>query len=383
MAFFVKTAPDATSDNIIQPTVLGVVALTLKRFSTSVADLLNCMTAAGVVTGFRLLFDGTPSCPDTGVGSERYGAGSSAPIAGGTAIGNGAIAGGTNGNTVAVGISANATGAAAIAIGSSATASGFTSIAIGNFPTATGTSAISIGTGQATNTGAIAINGNATASGAIALTGTASATQAYAIGGTVSGTQSVGIGQAVSINQANCVGIGHGVSITGQASVAIGDSTTCAFQDSCVLGFGATATSNNQVVIGSVTAPMQHIVLGGGVTNTAPPATDVQISAASGSNIAGANFTIDAGQSTGSAKGGDLIFQVSPAGGAGSTLNTKVKMLQLAGDNKIGFFAAAPVVKQTGASAAGIAAILDANAKAAVGALQTALANLGLVTSPA
>lgn len=50
---------------------------------------------------------------------------------------------------------------------------------------------------------------------------------------------------------------------------------------------------------------------------------------------------------------------------------------------RIGFFGATAVVKQTGASAAGIAAITDANAKAAVSALQTALANLGLVTSPA
>lgn len=49
----------------------------------------------------------------------------------------------------------------------------------------------------------------------------------------------------------------------------------------------------------------------------------------------------------------------------------------------LGFFGANAVVRQTGASAAGIAAIIDPNAAAAVGALQTALANLGFVTSPA
>ena len=49
----------------------------------------------------------------------------------------------------------------------------------------------------------------------------------------------------------------------------------------------------------------------------------------------------------------------------------------------VGFLGAAAVVRQTGASAAGIAAVTDANAKAALTALQTALANLGLVTSPA
>lgn len=49
----------------------------------------------------------------------------------------------------------------------------------------------------------------------------------------------------------------------------------------------------------------------------------------------------------------------------------------------LGFLGGAAVVKQTGASAAGIAAITDANARAAVSALQTALANFNLVTSPA
>ena len=49
----------------------------------------------------------------------------------------------------------------------------------------------------------------------------------------------------------------------------------------------------------------------------------------------------------------------------------------------IGFFGSAAVVKQTGASAAGIAAIVDANALAAIQAIQTALANYGLLTSPA
>jgi hypothetical protein len=60
--------------------------------------------------------------------------------------------------------------------------------------------------------------------------------------------------------------------------------------------------------------------------------------------------------------------------------------LRLEGDGsaaRLGFLGAAAVVRQTGASAAGIAAITDANAKAAVNALQVALAALGLITSPA
>lgn len=53
------------------------------------------------------------------------------------------------------------------------------------------------------------------------------------------------------------------------------------------------------------------------------------------------------------------------------------------GQNKIGAFGTAPVAQQAGASAAGIAAVIDANAKAALTALQAALAAYGLVTSPA
>src|SRR5207245_4787143 len=50
---------------------------------------------------------------------------------------------------------------------------------------------------------------------------------------------------------------------------------------------------------------------------------------------------------------------------------------------KFGLFNTSPIVKQAGASAAGIAAVIDANAKAALTALQAALAAYGLVTSPA
>lgn len=50
---------------------------------------------------------------------------------------------------------------------------------------------------------------------------------------------------------------------------------------------------------------------------------------------------------------------------------------------RLGLLGAAAVARQTGASAAGIAAVSDANAKAALTALQSALAAYGLVTSPA
>lgn len=53
-----------------------------------------------------------------------------------------------------------------------------------------------------------------------------------------------------------------------------------------------------------------------------------------------------------------------------------------AATQKLAFFGAAPVVQQTGASAAGIAAVADPPARAALAAIQNALAALGLVTAP-
>jgi hypothetical protein len=84
---------------------------------------------------------------------------------------------------------------------------------------------------------------------------------------------------------------------------------------------------------------------------------------------------------------------VSSQGGAGVTTAIGLRVLSQtgAGTNiamqigagNIGFHNVTPKAQQTGASAVGIAAIIDINAKAAVSALQTALANYGLVTSPA
>lgn len=67
--------------------------------------------------------------------------------------------------------------------------------------------------------------------------------------------------------------------------------------------------------------------------------------------------------------GGNILHEVGSNGSLGS--------------GTVGFLGTAPVAQQIGASAAAIAAITDANAKAAISALQTALAAFGLVTSPA
>lgn len=127
-----------------------------------------------------------------------------------------------------------------------------------------------------------------------------------------------------------------------------------------------------------------------------------------GTDKAGSTLRISGGQPTGSGASGPIVFETALAGASGTTVRSLAERMRLAdttltladgmtiaggtgtgtrvggsASQKFGFFNATPVAQQTGASAAGIAAITDANAKAAVSALQTALANLGFVTAPA
>lgn len=117
-----------------------------------------------------------------------------------------------------------------------------------------------------------------------------------------------------------------------------------------------------------------------GTDGAFPSAYTLQISNSIGgaTNINGPNFTIRAGFSTGTGVGGSLIFQVSPAGSSGATLNAGVSALTIAATRvitiadafdlafnattgskigtattqKIGFWNATPIVQPTTAVAA-------------------------------
>jgi hypothetical protein len=74
------------------------------------------------------------------------------------------------------------------------------------------------------------------------------------------------------------------------------------------------------------------------------------------------------------------------ANGADFSFDATAGCMLGATGQKVGFLGKAPVVRPAGASAAGIALIVDPNAQAAIAALQAALgatAGLGLVTEPA
>lgn len=69
--------------------------------------------------------------------------------------------------------------------------------------------------------------------------------------------------------------------------------------------------------------------LGNGVTAAVPSGKLIAATGGSGANVAGAALTLAGGQSTGSAAGGSILFQVSPAGGAGSSANALATALTI------------------------------------------------------
>ncbi len=175
------------------------------------------------------------------------------------------------------------------------------------------------------------------------------------------------------------IGIGYGVEIDHPDCIVIASTL------SGVLPFPVhlATTAPNQLLLGG---DIRDCYVGRGVTNPAPQAVTWQPTGASGANVVGANMRLAGGKSTGSAKGGDVLIQTSPAGGAGSSLNALAALAAFTGDSKIGVFSQAgtPVVQQANASQAGINSLAgavyatDAAAiKAALQAIYTALANIG------
>lgn len=94
------------------------------------------------------------------------------------------------------------------------------------------------------------------------------------------------------------------------------------------INFGGAATS---VITGATTGtaiyrnPTQ--VFGIADTSATPTVSTIRATDGSGTNIAGANLTIRAGQGTGSAAGGTLIFQTSGSAGSGAGVNSAVTRL--------------------------------------------------------
>lgn len=129
------------------------------------------------------------------------------------------------------------------------------------------------------------------------------------------------------------IGYASGTSITsGSNNILVGASVGASVSTgSGNILFGTNAdilsslSTSNQLVF----SPIAHVLMGNGWTNASPLNLDLNATSGVGSNIAGANFVIAAGASTGSAAGGTISFKTSPAGAAGSTPNALSTPLSL------------------------------------------------------
>lgn len=94
---------------------------------------------------------------------------------------------------------------------------------------------------------------------------------------------------------------------------------------STVIGHNSVATGANQLIFGTSTTYYYSNVYFNSVTSTSVQPVILNACGGSGANIAGANFTIAAGRSTGNnvdANTGDIYFQTSDAGASSSTPQT-------------------------------------------------------------
>lgn len=120
---------------------------------------------------------------------------------------------------------------------------------------------------------------------------------------------------------------------TGHYNIGIGLSaspaTATGISSSIAIGIFSNTTASNQCVIGSNNSngSITQMYLGQGVTKASPAGITVQASGGSGTDNAGANLTLAAGKSTGSATPAVVSVQIGTAGASGTTLQTLSTML--------------------------------------------------------
>lgn len=164
-----------------------------------------------------------------------------------------------------------------------------------------------------------------TAVGTAAMNATSGADQNVAIGrqaGQILDDLGLGSGHAT---RNVLLGSFSGDSLTdGVDNTMIGDGTDASSPTSIgaiALGRNAITTANYQFMVGGTGNPINTMVIAG---DTAAFPTDVlfRINDGVGTNIAGADLTIQPGLATGNAATGNVIFKSALAGGSGTTLQT-------------------------------------------------------------
>jgi hypothetical protein len=176
------------------------------------------------------------------------------------------------------------------------------------------------------------------------------------------GAQGTFIGYNAAVNATT--GAGHTIIggltaptlIAGQFMTIVGhesDVSSSGITSSIILGYAATATANNQLVLGSANAngAITDAYIGSGVTKASPAAIALNATGGSGTDNSGADFDLAGGKGTGTAVGGSLALQVSPAtGDSDADLNPLVDVVKIGASTTsttLGFYNTAPVVQPT------------------------------------
>lgn len=291
----------------------------------------------GLING-TLTVNGSATAPSSGTNSEAWGLGAFAQSYG-VALGRGATDYGTDGG-IAIGYGAIVdAGAGSIAIGAGANvfsiANNQSSVAIGPSVSVGGALAVSIlgGNIPAGANQAVSILGSVTGVQGIAINCASTGTGAC-IGASSSATQDGFAGGRSSSASNEAVAVGFLSSASATNAIAIGRSASANRQ--CIaMGYGSACTADGQVVYGSSNVTYGQLYCGNGATNATPASCTWNGTSAPGgtSNTAGGAFVIAGGQSTGSADGGDIDFQVALSGGSGSSQNSLQTVGSFSGAN--------------------------------------------------
>jgi hypothetical protein len=182
--------------------------------------------------------------------------------------------------------------------------------------------------------------------------------ESFGLNASLSGTQAVAAGDsAVAAAQGAAFGysaiatqystaVGYGANTTGPGGVALGYGTAAAAYgvaigvhanaaaSSIAIGTSAVAGASNELVVGGSTSSgfyVQDAYFGSGVTDASPTSIALHATGGTGSNIAGASFTIAGGIGTGTGNGGDINFKIAKPGSTGSSANSLSTAVTISG----------------------------------------------------
>lgn len=297
----------------------------LVEWQNSTPTDLMTFSNAGLMS---IISTGNISVPGAGTNSQHFGLNSASAGLTATAVGNGAAA----------------SGAEAVAIGQGVVAS-TESVIIGQGMSGSGTQVVMIGSsaGQQSGTRCTVIGQNAATSsitdavvvGQNAIAGVATSVAIGAQSRTANGGNGIAIGYQSLADGNGPVSIGRQATsgVGGSYSITIGEAANSAGNSQCVtLGHNATNFAVGTFVCGANAFDINTVLFGSGNTDATPLPLTYRATNASGTNIAGVNWTFIASRGTGTGTSGDFFWQGSVPTGSGTSLQAAVQRMSLQDD---------------------------------------------------